>query len=473
MFKNSIEKLINRLSGDSDNFTIETRMFNLTALLIGSLFSLGVVANFIIGLNFWLNISIVSCIAILFYTYYQSRFKDNYTYVLPIFIVVSYTMITLNWFLGAGSDGPSPIYFLLNLITLLIISPRRQYFFILAMQLITMSGLYYVDYNHSSWVIQYDDENARMIDMFLSTFFCLIFVFLIMALLKISYNRERTKVKLQQNEIYDQNKLILEQNENLEKMNHLKSKLFSIISHDMRSPLSTLHSAINILNETHLSESERLTIINGAKERLVYTQEMLDNLLSWANSQMNGMQTSMSKVNMKHLANSVLLHLKPQYESKFINAVSDIAEDVFVYADIEMIRLVIRNIFSNAAKFTSEDGNITIKAHTENDLVWITITDNGKGLTPIELEKINSKTSFSTPGTNNEKGTGLGLILCKDFLHVNNGELVVTSEMQKGTTFAFSLPLYTGQDENIDKQKDNIRALIRSKDRAKTFSDMY
>jgi signal transduction histidine kinase len=146
---------------------------------------------------------------------------------------------------------------------------------------------------------------------------------------------------------------------------------------------------------------------------------------------------------------------------------------VFVYADIEMIRLVIRNIFSNAAKFTSEDGTITIKSHTENDLVWIRITDNGKGLTPIELEKINSKTSFSTPGTNNEKGTGLGLILCKDFLHVNNGQLLVTSEMQKGTTFAFSLPLYTGQDENADKQKDNIRALIRSKDRAKTFSDMY
>lgn len=470
MYKDLFEKFLNKVSGTSEEFAIEVRMFNLSALLIGLLFFVGIVVNYIIGLNIWLNTSILICAIVVLYCYWQSRFRKNYLEVLPIFIIASIAMLSLNWFLGSGSNGPSPIYFLLNMIILLIVSPRKQYSFILITQIITLLFLFYIDAYHSDWVVQYKDDDIRLFDMFFTTFDCLIFIFLIIGLLKTSYVRDRRMMEIQQEEISNQHKVILEQFENLEKINHLKNKLFSIISHDLRSPLSTLHSAINILNETDLSEAERTSIMRNAKDRLVHTQEMLDNLLNWANSQLNGMQTNMVQINMKHLVNSVLLHLKPQYDMKYIQVSVDIEDDLVAYADMEMIKLVIRNLASNAIKFTNEDGHIHIGGAKVNNKVSIVIRDNGKGLTPIELNKIKTKISFSTYGTNNEKGTGLGLILCKDFLEVNNGELKVESDIDAGSTFRFTL---TSFDELDMKDFLNKDLSGMSKDKKPTFSDMY
>ncbi|MBK8845259.1 MAG: HAMP domain-containing histidine kinase [Bacteroidetes bacterium] len=470
MYKDLFEKFLNNVSGTSEKFAIEVRMFNLSALLIGCLFFVGIIVNYFIGLNIWLNTSILICAIVVLYCYWQSRFHNNYLEVLPIFIIASIAMLSLNWFLGSGSNGPSTIYFLLNMIILLIVSPRKQYSFILITQVITLLFLFYIDAYHSDWVVQYSDDQIRLFDMFFTTFECLIFIFLIIGLLKTSYVRDRRMMENQQEEISNQHKVILEQFENLEKINHLKNKLFSIISHDLRSPLSTLHSAINILNETELSEAERTSIMRNAKDRLVHTQEMLDNLLNWANSQLNGMQTNMVQINMKHLVNSVLLHLKPQYDMKYIQVTVDIEDDLVAYADIEMIKLVIRNLASNAIKFTNEDGHIQISGAKINDKVSISIRDNGKGLTPIELNKIKTKISFSTFGTNNEKGTGLGLILCKDFLEVNNGELSVESDIDAGSAFRFSL---TSFDELEIKDFINKDLSGKPKEKRPTFSDMY
>jgi signal transduction histidine kinase len=172
---------------------------------------------------------------------------------------------------------------------------------------------------------------------------------------------------------------------------------------------------------------------------LTYTTTLMENLLQWAKCQMQTLEVSLATVNVREVAQDVFNHLMSQAELKNIRIINNIKKNVMVTGQQDMLQLVLRNLVSNAIKFTPENGCVHIGVESGKENVEVYVKDSGIGLSESDLEKINHNEYFTTRGTSSEKGTGLGLMLCKEFLAKNHGTLHITSEQGIGSRFSFRL----------------------------------
>lgn len=226
----------------------------------------------------------------------------------------------------------------------------------------------------------------------------------------------------------------------LEKLNQVKDKFFSIISHDLRSPINALAGLLDIMARGGLSEDDMKANVNELKARFNHTRTLLNNLLDWTLLQMDKLSLQPAKISLQKIV-SENLQLLSSAQNKNINFENLIPENALAFADSNTINLVIRNLITNAIKFTNENGQIQLSASDEGNFWKVAVKDNGVGIRKDVLNMLFDKTSpYSTRGTANEKGTGLGLILCKEFVEKNGGTISVTSEEGKGSTFYFTVP---------------------------------
>lgn len=222
-----------------------------------------------------------------------------------------------------------------------------------------------------------------------------------------------------------------------------KDKFFSIIAHDLKNPFITMlgFSSMLVTDYYDFNDEERISYLMEMESVAKKSYELLDNLLQWSRSQTGRLEYNPIPFNLFDIVKNTVELLEPQAKAKDIIISNLVAEFVPVYADMEMIRTTIRNIISNAIKFTKNNGNIFISVKNSDDLVKLSIKDNGIGMNQETLEGLfNITTHNSRRGTNNETGTGLGLILCKEFVEKNNGKLEVISTPNEGTEFIISLP---------------------------------
>ena len=233
-----------------------------------------------------------------------------------------------------------------------------------------------------------------------------------------------------------------ESEQNLLDLNHVKDKFFSIISHDLRSPLSTLNSFMNILihYSGQLSEEDMNKLVKRTQKSLGGLTELLDNLLQWAKTQMNHTHFDPKSIQIQQLVDDTVNLLKVTAEEKQINLEVNIQPNLSVFADPNMLSFVLRNLLVNAFKFTHKQGKVIIQAQEEGGKTLITVQDTGIGIAQENLPKLfNIQQHFSTKGTQNEKGIGLGLYLCKEFIEKHQGTISVQSQVGKGTTFTITL----------------------------------
>lgn len=241
-------------------------------------------------------------------------------------------------------------------------------------------------------------------------------------------------------EITLQNQEITKQRDEQEKINIFKDKLFSIISHDLRSPLASLSSSLFLFKSKILSDKERNTLIDLLSRDYQATSYLLDNLLNWTRMQMQGLKIDPKMINLTDLVKENFNLLKPQAEKKDISLICNTPESLVVFADLEMVKTVIRNLIHNAIKYTPPKGNILVNSFITADYIITAIQDSGRGMSIEEQKKLFSSEHFSKYGTSNEKGSGLGLLLCKDFIEKNKGTIWVESIENEGSTFSFTLP---------------------------------
>ena len=237
-------------------------------------------------------------------------------------------------------------------------------------------------------------------------------------------------------------KLIATQKE-MELLNKQKDKFFSIIAHDLRSPFSGMLGFTEILIDdyTELSEDEKKFYIQGIYSSLKDLLTLIDNLLTWSRVQLNRVDFDPKEIFLRKIVDSVFSSQRIAANNKQIKLESEISADIKAYADADMIETVIRNLVSNAIKFTNIEGTIKVNAIDGRDFVKVEIQDNGVGMKPeIANNLFEIDSHASTKGTKGEKGTGLGLIICKEFLEKHGGTISVESEIGKGTTISFSLP---------------------------------
>ncbi len=266
----------------------------------------------------------------------------------------------------------------------------------------------------------------------------IIIIILVLSILIIQ--RNKAKERLIANEmLVKKNQIIEEKAKKLDEANSIKNRLFSIIAHDLRNPLSSLQGVIQLIEMKSASKEELDQILPYLTNKFENTSIMLGNLLEWSMSQMDGYHIVSKNFDLTELVHNQFEIVRSRVDEKEIS-IHLPEKPVFVHADKNMIGIVLLNLLSNAIKFTGLHGEISVTITDTLDEVLLSVSDTGKGISKDRLPFVLEDQFVSTEGTVGEKGTGLGLIICKEFILKNEGRIWIQSEIDKGTTVSFSLP---------------------------------
>ncbi|MGC9077326.1 MAG: ATP-binding protein [Candidatus Kapaibacteriota bacterium] len=230
----------------------------------------------------------------------------------------------------------------------------------------------------------------------------------------------------------------------LRELNATKDKFFSIIAHDLKNPIGAFKNVLELLYENFndFTKEEILEFIEPLKESSTQLFSLLENLLLWSRAQTGRIQIEPIEFDIVDLIRQNINLLQLQAANKQIKIEMDVPERIFVLADINSITTVLRNLISNAIKFTKPNGKIVVSATSKNNFAEVCVEDTGVGMSKETMEKLfRIDVHHTSLGTANEKGTGLGLIVCKEFVEANGGQIWVESKEGKGSKFYFTIPL--------------------------------
>ena len=269
---------------------------------------------------------------------------------------------------------------------------------------------------------------------------CLSFIFWRLFLIR---TKQHKLIEEQKNELIENYTKLKFYSEELKESNTTKDKLISVIAHDLRSPLASIINVTNLLTEdfNSMDQAELKKILALLNKETELTFESLNNLLLWSKTQRKRLEPKPEKINLNSLIYNTFKQVKGLCEQKNIAFTNNISNDIWGISDSSMIQSVVKNLLINSIKFTPNGGQIIVDAIAKQNSVEVSIQDNGIGIEPGLLQNLfHPNQSFTSPGTQNESGTGLGLQICKEFIELNHGQIWASSEFGSGSTFYFSLP---------------------------------
>lgn len=430
-----------KLSGSSDEFSIENRAFNYVCVISFILLIVFLFLDAYICLSLMTGV-LIGLMVILGIMYYYSRFKKKYKFSIYLYIFFSYVALTFNFFVNAGTYGPTLFMFFVTFIFLLTLGKPKHYVLWNIVHILVVCALIAIEYYYPKLAPDnYPDRHSRYLDLAVTSTIAIIFIYTI-----INYLRHYFEGKMKLSDqralaISEQNTQILAQNKMLEQVNDEKNRLFSIVSHDLKSPLDSIKGFLELLSSDVLDHDEKIKIEEDLLEQTKYTSDLLMNLMSWAKAQMQGVTVNLLPHNLKDIVEQVAANKLSIAARKGIKLTYSIYPTIEVVCDVDMLHIVLRNLINNALKFTPSGGEVYLKATKKDNKAVISVQDTGIGIAPEKQEQIFTLKTRSTYGTNKEKGIGLGLLMCKEFTEYQNGEIWFESEQGKGTTFYISLPL--------------------------------
>jgi signal transduction histidine kinase len=281
----------------------------------------------------------------------------------------------------------------------------------------------------------------------------LILITIIIAYFVIYYRRFNRRLQTQSRLIFRQKEQIANQNVQLQKAMHTRDKLFSIIAHDLRSPLVSVSNFVRLLNfylrDGKYDSIQRMAADMGKKNEQVL--ELTDNLLKWARSQSDGMKVRKENISLNEILDECLELYLPVAENKNITLTINQTSNCLLWTDRDMLRTICRNLINNAIKFTPRNGKVSVSYICDEKYARVSVTDTGIGINKSKISRLfNPEKSDVQPGTEGEKSSGLGLSVCQEFCRIMDGNIQIESTEGQGSTFRFSIPRYPPE-----KRKDN------------------
>jgi two-component system sensor histidine kinase/response regulator len=375
-------------------------------------------------------------------TYYVSRFWNWVNFGATMINVTAIALSVIMYLFNSGIAGPTDLFFLLFLLLAIGISPNQQYKFWIPLNIgIYLSLIAYEYFNPAMLADAYNSRSSRFIDHSSAYVVAGAIAYFCIAYIRDSYEKERQAVTEKTAAIEEKNRQIVEQNKELERLNSEKNKLMSIVAHDLRSPLGNIQSFLELLTQDALEENEKLEIEQELLNSTNNTMTMLSKLLNWSKTQLHGVTAQPENLNLSKLLEPTISLERQAAEQKNIRIRHEFDTTIVIYADADMMQLILRNILGNAVKFTKPGGNILIRSELSGTNCIISVKDDGIGIPKERHNAIFSLNVQSTFGTKNEKGVGLGLMLCQEFIQAQNGSIRFESEPGSGTTFYITIPL--------------------------------
>ncbi|MEO8885060.1 MAG: HAMP domain-containing sensor histidine kinase [Mucilaginibacter sp.] len=421
-----LTKLRLQVIGSDDDFSLESRIFHSFSALVFVVLPLQIAFNLAIGLYAPAIITTV-VLAIQIFLYSLSRFKHQLNLAVILSAIEVNIFTAANYFFNAGIAGSTLLLFSISLFMIISVSQKKHWLIWFTINLAIVIGITCIEYYYPSSIkISYASRKELFIDNVGTYIIIIVILYIGTSSIRRNYSAQK--------------QLADEKTNALEMLNAEKDKLFSIISHDLRSPLALTQQYFSALKEVEMDNEERLALEKDLVSNLANAEYLVNNLLNWAKNQMKGVAPNLKNINLNQVFARKAEVFTPIALNKDIQLTTIINESIVVKADIDMLQLIIRNLLNNAIKFTPSGGKIELKAIKQNNECIISVSDNGIGI-PLEKQgDIFSLKANSTYGTENEKGTGLGLVLCRDYTLLQGGKIWFTSAENAGTTFFVSLP---------------------------------
>lgn len=417
------------LVGNPEEFTLESLIFHSFSCFVFFALIIETCFNLVVHLHISLIITIIIW-GVQLFAYYLSRFKRQLNIAIVISGIEINVFLAINYVFNSGIAGATLLMFGISLFTLLSVAPKKQWTSWLVVNVTSVLFVLLLEYFRPDVIRHYYTSRIGLFSDHITSYLTAVtLLFVGTSLIRRSY--------IKQKESADEKALALE------KLNAEKNKLFSIISHDLRSPLASVQQYLELITQVEIDPQEKVVMERELLTRIGDTQGLLTNLLNWSKSQMEGETLKPQRVSIKELLQKMSNVFVMVAGQKGIEFKTYVDEEIIVTADIDMLRLVLRNLINNAVKFTLSGGNIELSAKIENGNCIISVKDDGLGIPLSKQKDIFSLKIESTSGTKNEKGTGLGLNLCAYYTKLQGGKIWFTSEEKKGSSFYVSLPVAT------------------------------
>lgn len=422
-----LKKILHYLTGEYTDFSLESRIFHSFCIVAIITLAYCIPLNFVLDLpvSAWLSLfgMLTQCLL-----YYLSRFLKKTQLSLALSIIIIHIILILNYFYNSGISGPTVLLLLTVFFLVSAVSEPKNYKYWLTLNVAIALLLPSFEYFYPDTIQSlYTSRMSKFGD--LATSYCLCGLTMLIGLSYIKKN------------YYNSQSLLKAKADDLERINQTKNKMFSIVSHDLKAPIASIQSYLEILSVMDINDQERHRIKGDLMLMTQNTDMMLSNLLMWSGSQMEGINMDRKLIDLETSIVPVIEIFKSISSRKQVELSYNIEPNLNVMADNNMLQLVIRNILSNAVKFTHTGGSVNLNAGYENSMCVISIKDTGTGMSEETKAEIFSVKAQSSYGTNNEKGVGLGLNLSKEFTELQDGQIRFESELGVGTTFYITLPL--------------------------------
>lgn len=440
---NGFKNITSRVVGRSDEVDLQERIFNagtfsamLVALLItvnDTFHHIGTISNF-----YTLLVSVLFGVL-----YFYGRRKGINNFLIISFGIVGVLAMVYDWYFFHGLKG-SAVLIALTIACLIpaVGKGKIKAFFIFAI-FATLTTIFCLEYFDIHMVGSYPSDKDHIADLYMTGAILMVGIIFLVSFVVNSHSEQKHRAD-------ELNKKLEEANAMLEESLQVKNKFFSIISHDLRGPVGALNSLGQMLMENESSgvvdQEDREMIVSSIQVSSKQALELLDNLLYWARTETGQLRPKLEQLQVSELAKESLSLLMPNVTAKNLAVTLKGNSGLLIHADREMVRLILRNLLSNAIKFTPTNGKIEVSHRLMGSFIELRVADNGIGIPEKDISSLfKLESNVTRIGTSQEKGTGLGLKLCKQFVDKNGGTIRVDSQVNKGTTFIVCLPAYNLQ----------------------------
>jgi signal transduction histidine kinase len=436
--------------GKDTTFDVQKKVFLLITHISIIIGIIGVIVDIVLGLGFLLTSVTMLALLVLIFFHIQVRNAILRPKHSLGFFITSVALFSVLWFYNGGYDGNNGVLIFVYFIVFITILPAKYRIYGLVIYSLMVFTLITVQFLRPDLITAYEFDHQRFIDLALGYFLYLILAYSIQNTILKNYEDDRKKIKIQNDQL---NVLIEKQNDtnnkleqslnHVKELNSSKDRFITVLSHDLRSPFQGLLGITKILDSDYdsFSDAEKRLYISQVNSSVEKLYSFLEELLLWGRIQKNAVKLTYESTIVRELIIQTVSLISETAAKKKVSVEIVCDEYLKAVLDREMISIVLRNLISNAIKFSTVGGKILVNARLDGDHINISITDNGIGISEEFIPKLfRLDENVSTIGTDGEQGSGMGLILCSDILKKHNGEISVQSKEGKGSTFTIRVP---------------------------------
>jgi two-component system sensor histidine kinase/response regulator len=422
-----------QLIGTEEEFSLREILFHKTCVIIALLLNVALISSVVMAFS-EITLLIVITELILALAFWLSRFMQRYLLAWSIVVFFSYAFGIAIFFLKGGYEGPA---FILSYFSLVFLSATTrsslQWVWALVHSIVLASFTLYAFYIDDSFVTKYDSEELRVLDHVIYYIIGTFFISVLLSMVRAAYEKQKEKA-------LGHHAHVISKEDELKEANKDLTRVLSILAHDVRNPLASIEGYLQLNESGDLDPEMRASLNHDLLKLVKGTSYMLDDMLHWPKGQLHGHNTNMNEQMLGPWLRPTLEHMEALAKAKKIRLKSDFSGTDRVFIDPNMTTVILRNLIQNAIKFSPANSQIDLTVRLHEHDFCIQVCDQGIGIDEEQIKKLFTLKSENKIGTEKELGSGLGLILCKDYTDAQNGTISAKSTLGNGSCFELRIP---------------------------------